>query len=108
MLYNFIIITREVLLWLFVFAILFLEGGYFRIVPRYDNDVNIGSSNTAPAFYYKYPIAQECNFRTYIFNDILIDLDNIISNKLYVKYGASGEAQDKWKNNNLILNLTIY
>lgn len=51
---------------------------------------------------------QDSNYRTYIFNDAIIDLDDIISNQIYMRYGASGSGNDTWKNKNLKLDFIAY
>lgn len=47
-------------------------------------------------------------YRTYIFEDALIDLSQINSNTIYMRYGASGSGSDIWKNKNLKLDFVAY
>lgn len=51
---------------------------------------------------------QDSNYRTYIFNDAIIDLSQINSNIIYMRYGASGSGSDTWKNKNLKLDFVAY
>lgn len=51
---------------------------------------------------------QDSNYRTYIFNDAIIDLEDIISNQIYMRYGASGSGNDTLKNKNLKLDFIVY
>ena len=51
---------------------------------------------------------QDSNYRTYIFNDAIIDLSQIKSNTIDIRYGASGSDEDTWKNKNLKLYFVVY
>lgn len=53
------------------------------------------------------PGSQNGNSIKYIFNDIEFDLDDVLNNSVYVRYGASGSGNDTWCNYNLSTQIRI-
>ena len=50
------------------------------------------------------PGSQSSTVKTYSFYTI-IDLDDISTNYIYIRYGASGSGSDTWYNSNLKINI---
>ena len=71
-----------------------------------------GTSSSSTSLYERQfehtPESQDSNSKRYIFNDIEFDLDDIINNSVYLRYGASGTGDDTWINYGVTVNIKIY
>ena len=71
-----------------------------------------GTSDTSKNLYGKEfehkPGSKDSNARKYIYNDIEFNLSDVISNSVYVRYGAAGSGEDNWVNYNLKVSIRIY
>ncbi len=54
------------------------------------------------------PGSKDGTARKYIFNDIEFNLSDMITNRVYIRYGAAGSGEDNWVNYNLKVNIKIY
>ena len=71
-----------------------------------------GTSDTSKNLYGKEfehkPGSKDGNARKYIYNDIEFNLSDVISNSVYVRYGAAGSGEDNWVNYNLKVSIRVY
>ena len=69
------------------------------------------SSNSTILYDKQFEHSTDSNSSTpqkYIFSNIEIELDDILSNSVYIRYGASGNNEDTWFNYGVAVNINIY